>query len=118
MFEVILRRIYVVDNTLSPKIKWIQNSITARKLKANNLKQSKETCTPANVVKLFIVYKSDTWSQDLNANYTLKECLFEAVKVTKNDDPDKYSYFVYWILFSFILQFQIWIAVEIFLFLE
>ena len=89
----------VVDNTLSPKIKWIQNSIIAGKLKARNLKQGKETFTPANVVKIFVVYKSDTWSQDLNANYTLQECLFEAVKLTKNNDPHKYSYFVYGIGF-------------------
>ena len=32
------------------------------------------------------------WSQDLNADFTLKDYLLEAVKLTKNADPDKYPY--------------------------
>ena len=34
----------------------------------------------------------DRWSDNLNAEFTLKDCLFGAVKSTKNADPDKYSY--------------------------
>ena len=56
------------------------------------LKQDKVTFNPRNVVNLIIFYALDTWSQDLNANFTLKDCLFGAVKLTKNADPDKYSY--------------------------
>ena len=40
--------------------------------------------------RLFILYELDTWLQDLNADFTLKECLFEVVKLTKTPDPDKY----------------------------
>ena len=55
--------------------------------------------THRNIVNLFIVYELDTWSQDLNANFTLKDCLFGAVKLTNSADIDKYSYseYRYWI---------------------
>ena len=39
-----------------------------------------------------IVYELDAWSRDLNTGFTLEGCLFGAVKLTKNADPDKYSY--------------------------
>ena len=55
-------------------------------------KQDTATFTPANVVNLFIAYELDTQSQDLNADFTLKDCLFGAAELTKNADPDKYSY--------------------------
>ena len=48
----------------------------------------------------------DRWSQDLNAEFTLKNFLFCAVKLTKNPHPDKYSYSRYGIKFvsrSFLL---------------
>ena len=44
------------------------------------------------VVNLFIVYELDRWSQDLNAKFTLKDCLFGNVKTTKSADPNTYSY--------------------------
>ena len=52
------------------------------------------------MVNLFIVYESDTWLQDLNAEFALKNCLFGNVKITKNADPDKYSYSGYGIGFD------------------
>ena len=45
-----------------------------------------------NVVNLFIFYELDRRSQDLNTDFTLKDCLFGAVKLTENADPDKYKY--------------------------
>ena len=44
------------------------------------------------VVNLYITYKLDTWSKDLNTNFTLGNYLFGVVKVTKNADPDKCKY--------------------------
>ena len=52
------------------------------------------------MVNLFIGYALDTWSQDLNADFTLKDGLFGSVKVTKNSDTDKYSYSGYGIRFD------------------
>ena len=42
----------------------------------------------------------DRWSQDLNTAFSLKTCLFGAVKLTKNADPDKYFYLGYRIGFQ------------------
>ena len=47
---------------------------------------------PNNVINLFIVYGLDSWPRDLKTDFTLGGCLFGGVKLTKNADPDKYSY--------------------------
>ena len=49
---------------------------------------------------MFIVYELDKWSRDLNVDFTLKDCLLGAVKLTKNNDPDKYAYTGYGIGFD------------------
>ena len=63
------------------------------KFKGNCLKQEdKASFTLDNVVTLFIVCELDRWSRDLNTDFTLKECLFGSVKLTKNADADKCKY--------------------------
>ena len=37
-------------------------------------------------------YELDTWSRDLNTDFTSKDWLFGAVNLTKNANPDKYFY--------------------------
>ena len=65
------------------------------------MKQEDTTSITAdNVVNLFIVYQLGTWSQELNADVTIKDCLFESVKIIKNADTDKYSYSGYGIGFD------------------
>ena len=81
-----------VDNSLSRKIKRIPNVKLDVEFKENFLKEDKATFTHRNVESLFIVYKLDTWSQDLNTDVTLNDSLLDAVKLTKKADPDKYSY--------------------------
>ena len=49
---------------------------------------------------LFIVYELDKWSRDLSTDFTLKDCLFGSIKLTKNADPDKYKYNGYGIEFD------------------
>ena len=56
------------------------------------LKQDKVISTPNTAIDLFTVYELDIWSQELNAEFTIKDCLFVAVKLTKNNDPNKCSY--------------------------
>ena len=63
--------------------------------KGSCFKQKKLTFTLRKVANWFIVYELDRWSQDLNAQYILKDCLFGAVKLTKNADLDKHSYLGY-----------------------
>ena len=55
--------------------------------------------TPPNK-NFLIVFKLDTWSRDLKSDFTLKDCLFQGVKLAKNADPDKYLYTVYGIGFD------------------
>ena len=38
------------------------------------------------------MYELDRWSQDLKTKFNLKDYLFGAVKLTKNANPNKYSY--------------------------
>ena len=46
--------------------------------------------TQGTVVNIFIIYQLDIWSRDFNTNFKVRDCLLEAVKLTKNADPDKY----------------------------
>ena len=56
----------------------------------NNLKigEDKAPYTQKIVVSLFIVDELDTWSRDINTDFTLKDFLFGSVQLTKNADPD------------------------------
>ena len=49
---------------------------------------------------IFIAYELDTWSQELNSDFVLKDCLFGDIKLTKNDDLNKYVYSGYGIEFD------------------
>ena len=44
------------------------------------------------MVDLLFVCELNTWSRDLNTEFSLKDCLFGAVKLTKNAGTDKYKY--------------------------
>ena len=70
----------------------MKNSRIRLEFKGSCLKQDKVTFTPNNVFILFLVYELYRWPKDISADFTLKDCLFGAVKITKNADPDKYSY--------------------------
>ena len=108
------------DNSLSPTFKWYRNSNFCFVFKGNYLKQDEATFTSPNIIHFSIVYELDTWSQDLDADFTLKVCLFGSVKLTKHRDPDKYSYSGYGIGSDsrslFYIRVLIW--VEMLLFLE
>ena len=67
-------------------------------------KQDKVTPSLINGVNLFIIYELSTCSRDLSTDFTLKGCLFGALKLTKIVDPDKY-YFGYGIGFDSSLLF-------------
>ena len=83
---------FTANKNLSPKLVQ-KNSFRIRiKFKGMCLKQDNVTFTGNIVVNLFIAYELDRWSKDLNANFTLNDGLFGAVKITQNAHPDKYSY--------------------------
>ena len=71
------------------------------------VKKNIEHFTLKNLVNLFIAYELDTWSRDLNTDFTLKDCLFGVVKLTKNADRDKYVYAGYGIGFDLRWEFSL-----------
>ena len=86
---------YTTSKSLYPKFIWF-NSRIKLKFKVSCLKQEdKAAFTSKNVVNYFIVYELDTWPWGINTYFTLKNCLFGSVKITKNVDPDKYKHSVY-----------------------
>ena len=68
--------------------------------KGISLKQDSVSFIHENVVDLHISHELNTWSRHLNKEFTLGNCLFVAVKLTKNSDPDKYKYIGYGIGFE------------------
>ena len=83
------------DNSLSPSIKWNKNLNSFLVFKGRCLKLNNSTFTPSNITTFFIVFGLDTWSRDVNSDFTLKDCLFGGVKLVKNADPDKHVYIGY-----------------------
>ena len=51
--------------------------------KGSCLKQRNMFFTPPNKIFL-IVFKLDTWSQNLKSDFTLNDCLFGGVKLAKS----------------------------------
>ena len=49
-------------------------------------------CITKKVISIYISYILNQWPRDLNTNFTLDNCLFGSVKLTKNTDPEKYVY--------------------------
>ena len=53
-----------------------------------------------NVVNSLTVPQLDIWSRDLQTDFIVKDRLFRTVELTKNADPDKYSYSKFGIQFD------------------
>ena len=62
------------------------------------LKQGKVTYTLGAITNIYIVYELIHCINKTDA--TLENCLFGAVKLTKNDDTDKYKYSGYGVAFD------------------
>ena len=43
------------------------------------------------MINLYISYLLNSWLRNLNAQFTLNNCLFGSLKLTKNTDLDKYK---------------------------
>ena len=77
------------DNSLASALNYVGNKIRV-KFDGGCLKQDKITFNHGKIVSLYIVY---TLSLNLNSfNFALENCLFGALKLTKNTDIDKYKY--------------------------
>ena len=77
-----------LDNTLAPTVKYTGKKIYV-KYNESCLKQDQITFNHGKTINIYIAY-------DLKSNFnnfvpTLEDCLFGAVKLTKNSDIDKYK---------------------------
>ena len=57
-------------------------------LMKNNISIAKKV----KVINLYISFTQTPWFRNLNTDFTLDNCLFGSLKLTKNADPDKYKY--------------------------
>ena len=77
------------SNGAAPKIVYDNPRIKV-KFNRNILKQNKPTYNYGPVVNIYIVYRLSPATKD--SSVTSQNCLFGAVKLTKNTDIDKYKY--------------------------
>ena len=85
------------NNSLAPTLKYTGKRICV-KFNGRCLKQDKITFNHGKTVNIYIFY--DLKSNHNIFNPTLQNCLFGAVKVTKNNEVDKYKYSGYGIGFN------------------
>ena len=65
----------------------------------------KNISIPKKVINLYISYTLGRQLRNLNTDFTLRNCLFGPVKLTKNADPDNYKYSGYGIGFNSLSEF-------------
>ena len=87
----------VTSGGAAPKIVH-DNARIKVKFNGNLLKQNKTTYNYGPIINIYIVYRLITDTKD--SSITLGNCLFDAVKLTKNPDIDKYKYSGYSIGFD------------------
>ena len=85
------------NNILAPEVKFT-GKIMYVKFSGSCLKQDKITFNHKKTVNIYIVH--DLKSTLNNFDPTLQNCLFGAIKLTKNSDIDKYEYAEYGIGFD------------------
>ena len=49
---------------------------------------------PKKVINIYISYKLNQWSRNLNIDFTLDSCLYGSVKLTKNADPQSCAKYI------------------------
>ena len=77
------------ENSLTPLIDYYDHNIRL-KFNGSILRQPKVSYTHGKIANIFIVYEFGASSSNDN-DPTLKNCLFDAVTLTKNADIDKYG---------------------------
>ena len=78
------------NKMLNPSLDFVGTKARV-KFNGDCLKQEKITFNYGKIVYIYIVYETEK-SVDINSYYTLKSCLFGAVKLTKHVDVDLYKY--------------------------
>ena len=81
------------DNSLSPLIDYLGNK-TRAKFSGGCLIKQKPSYTHRAIINIYIVYELGA-SSPFDDDPTLKNSLFDTVRLTKNADIDKYQYLGY-----------------------
>ena len=87
------------DSSLAPELDYIGKKIKV-KFTGSCLKQHKITFNHITILNIYIVYEISVSNRGYDDYPTLKNCLFGAVKLTKNADIHKYKYSGYAIGFD------------------
>ena len=66
--------------------------------------------THNKTMTLYIVFEKELWLFYYNDGFALRHSLFGAVKLTKNIDPDSYSYSGYGISLIYVQLFHFWVV--------
>ena len=85
------------NSSLNPRLSYSDTKIKVQ-FTGSCLKQPTFTFTHKKVVNIYIVYQLGASSSNVN-DFTIKNCLFGAVTLTKNADIEKYKYLGYGIGF-------------------
>ena len=86
------------NKMLNPSVDYVGSKIRA-KFNGDCLKQEKITFSHGKIVNIYIVYKVQI-SVNISDYPTIENCLFDAVKLTKHVDVDKYKYSGYSTVFN------------------
>ena len=78
------------DNILNPLLNYIGSKIRV-KFKGSCLKQDKMSFNHGKIVNIYIAYEINK-NVNISSYPTLENCLFGAVKLTKNFDVNQYKY--------------------------
>ena len=98
MFNEVIKPPATSNNSFTPKLCYTSDK-TFLEFNGSCLEQDKVTFTPVNIVNIYIVYEINK-NNPISSYPAVENCLFGAVKITKNSDIDKYKYSGYGIGFD------------------
>ena len=92
-YEKIDTNLIPFDTNLEPTMSNLANNRVKLKFNNSGLVQKSLSSLYNNfILNLYIVYELNTWPQNPTNNFTLKNCLFGTVKLTRNADKTKFTY--------------------------
>ena len=92
-YEKIDTTLISFDTNLEPTMSNLANNRVKLKFNNSGLVQKTLSSLYSNfILNLYIVYELNTWPHNPTNNFTLKNCLFGTVKLTRNADKTKFTY--------------------------
>ena len=91
--------IKALDNSVAPRPRFENDGKRYFVFRGSCLKEDRAKREYDKIINIYIVYDLQS-NLNYNPDFTLENCLFDAVKITKNTDVDKYKYSGYGIGFD------------------